>query len=306
MPIVPAMDDAPPEPCADLGFDPAQPIWSESVALFVCDADAGAAVSLRMCRYPDAGRAWLWVHAIGQGGAWGYNVDHVPCGTDRTDVDAGDVAYETGTGDGEFRRHGPATAPGRADVSVSVDAHPGLDAPDEAGAVGVTVTGSFVPTTAAGATLPGRTEVFGDAEVRVEVSGGTSFTVAGRAQWHEQHQTDPRFLQPFVYASLRGREQSLVALAGRLRSGGFARGRAGDRMFSEARIEEPAGGRHPIVLVDADHGSEHAGDVIVRHTIHIPIYGARWWGTIVAASLDGSPLTGSINRWQPRPRLARA
>lgn len=296
------------EPCPKMGFDITAPIWSESVALFVTTPDAASAVSIRLCRYPSAGTEWLWVHAFTPGGAWAYNVDHLPCGDDVTDVDAGDVSYRAGGA--ELTRLGPRDGPTGGAIDVEVAAHRGPEAPDSEGAVPIRISGTFTPAMSAGATLPGRSELLGDARVRVQV-GEDVFTVDGHAQFHEQHQENPRFVVPFTYASLRGPDLSLIALIGPRASGGFGRRReesaaaaaasasvpATAQRYSAARIPEPEGGRHPIEL-ELEGGGRVAGEATVVHSLIIPIYGRPWWGTLVTATVDGASLSGSVNRWR--------
>ena len=295
------------DPCAGIGFDITEPIWSESVALFVTSADATEAVSLRLCRYPEAGTAWLWAHVFTTDGAWSYNVDHLPCAGSVTDVDAADATYAI---DGAtFTRSGPRDAATGGAVAVQVDAHPGADAPDEEGTTPVRIHGTFTPAGTGGGTLPGRSELLGQAEIAVELPDRT-VTVAGAAQFHEQHQSNPRFVVPFTYASLRGPALSLVALVAPRASGGFAihHDRAGvdagePRLvtFREARLSEPDDGAHRVELIAEDPADTLRGDARVVHSFTIPLYGRPWWGPLVTADLDGKPVSGSVNRWRFQP-----
>lgn len=297
------------DPCAEIGFDITQPIWSESVALFVTSADATEAVSLRLCRYPEAGRAWLWAHVFTADGAWSYNVDHLPCDGTITDVDAADVTYAI---DGaSFTRAGDREAATGGTVAVEVDAHAGADAPDETGATRLRITGAFTPAGAGGGILPGRSELLGHAEVTVELPDRT-IVMAGRAQFHEQHQSNPRFVVPFTYASLRGPELSLVALVAPRGSGGFAlhhgpsgagTAAAASRAvtFAEARIAVPDDDGHAIELLAEDPADGVTGHASIVHSFTIPVYGRPWWGTLVTADLDGAAVSGSVNRWRFQP-----
>lgn len=294
------------DPCPKLGFDILSPIWSESVALFVTSADATEAVSLRLCRYPSAGTAWLWAHVFTADGAWSYNVDHISCDDAVTDVDAADVTYAIEGA--SFTRAGTRENPTSGSAVVSVDAHVGANAPDDEGDTPIRIEGSFTPAGSAGGILSGRSELLGDAEVAVRV-GDRSFAVSGRAQFHEQHQTNPRFVVPFTYATLRGPSLSAVALVAPRGSGGFAL-RHGARSaeskpaaFAAARIDAPADGAatHAIELVGEDEADTVRGEARIVHSFTIPLYGRPWWGTLVTADLDGHRTSGSVNRWQFQP-----
>ena len=292
------------DPCGSLGFDITAPIWSESVALFVTTPAAASAASIRLFRFPSAGTAWLWVHVFTPNAAWAYNVDHVPCGSEVTSVDGDDVAYRAGGA--TFTRLGPREAPTGGTIDVEVAAHAGHEAPDVDGETPIRVSGTFTPAVSAMATLPGRSELLGDASVRVQVGDGEAITIAGHAQFHEQHQDNPRFVVPFTYASLRGPDLSLIALIGPRASGGFGSRRAtasgsaapaSPQRYSAVRIPEPEGGRHAIEL-EAGPGEALTGEAVVVHSFTIPVYGRPWWGTLVTATIDGAPLSGSVNRWR--------
>lgn len=282
-------------PCDRIGFDVTQPVWSESVALFVTSADGQSAVSLRLCRYPSAGTAWVWAHVFTPEGSWAFNVDHHPCGPEVTDVDADDVTYAV---DGiTFDRHGSRATPSGGSVAMRVMAHQGAEAPDAEGTEPVNITGAFTPSAAAGATLPGRSELLGEATVLIDAEGHAPITVSGHAQFHEQHQDAPRFVVPFTYASLRGPDLSMIALIGPRASGGFSRGGDGEHRYTAARIPAPIDSAHAIEL-DAETGATVTGRAEVVRSFTIPVYGRPWWGTIVAATIDGHRLTGSVNRWR--------
>lgn len=299
-------DDPGLDPCPKLGFDILEPVWSESVALFVTSADAADAVSLRLCRYPSAGTAWLWAHVFTADNAWSYNVDHLPCDDTVTDVEAADVTYALEGA--AFTRDGSREAPTGGTAVVAVNAHIGTDAPDAEGSTPVRIEGTFTPSGSAGGILPGRSELLGTAEATVHV-GDRTFAVAGPAQFHEQHQTNPRFVVPFTYATLRGPSLSAVALVAPRRSGGFAlHHEAGSAevqavAFSTATIDAPADGAatHAIELIGAEPGDTVRGEAHIVHNFTIPLYGRPWWGTLVTAELGGHHVSGSVNRWRFQP-----
>lgn len=287
------------EPCRALNYDHLAPEWSSSVALFVTSPNARDAVSVRLAVTPSAGTAWLWVHAIVDGRELAYNVDHVVARRRPVDVLADDAVYETPAGSCRLARIGPRGAPQWTEIDVTVSAHEGLRAPDAPGPVKLRVHGRFQPAAAEGGTLPGRSELLGDADIAVVVDGEEIGRVAGASQWHEQHQDAPRFVTPFTYASLRGPSLSLIALIGPNASGGFARGEDGERTFDAAVIPEPEDRQHAFALHGPDGSLE--GQLSVVHELIIPVYGRPWWGTLVAGEIDGHPVSGSVNRWRFHP-----
>lgn len=274
-------------------------IRSESVLLSCVSADARWGVFTRLCRYPSADTAWVWVHVATPDGAWTYANDQVPCGSEPLDVDADDVRYSAGPGiEGAWEREGPRGTPARAAAQLTVDAHRGTAALVGAGPERVDLGMRFRPAYAAGATLKGRSEALGQADVRVRV-GEVEEHFTGAGQWHEQVQSAPRFRAPFTYVSLVGDDLALIGLHGPRRSGGFVRGAAGDHLVVGVEVDEPDDDGHHALRIEQEDGAVLEGSVDVVHAYELPLYGRRWRGTFVTADVAGHALSGYVNRWRP-------
>jgi hypothetical protein len=267
--------------------------------LFVASGDGLDAVSLRLCTYPSVGTAWVWVHAICGGESWSYNLDHVRSGSERVDVMGADPVYEVADASVRFMRRGRREAPEEGVVDVDVPAHRGLCAPNAPGTSALRISATFSPTASQGGILPGRSELLGTAAVAISVDGRAIGTVRGAAHWHEQHQDRVRFVTPFTYASLRGPDVSLVALIVPSGSGGFTRGATCDAVYRAAHIPEPIDGHHPLRLTGDD--ADLRGELEITNEIIIPVLGRPWWGTIVRGTVEGHPVSGSVNRWRFAP-----
>ena len=245
--------------------------------------DARSGVFARLCRYPDAGVAWIWVHAATPEGSWTFVDDNAACTNERLDLDADNLEYSarpaaeaawTRTGS----RHAPTGATLRLNMAAQVEA-------------------TFEPLHASGASLPGRSEVLGRAHVHMAFYGvDTEFD--GVAQWHEQEQAAPRFLVPFTYASLLSDDTAMLAVIGPRRSGGFLRGTLGDRTLDRVDIS-PAGDTGFAIEATTDTGETVKGTAKIGHAYDLNVYGRRWRGTFVTAELAGARLTGFVNRWDP-------
>ena len=274
-------------------FDAAAEIHSESVLLSVVTEDASAALFARLCRYPSAQTAWAWVHVLTAAGCWSYTDDRVGCAPEPLDLTDDVVRYEASAPvRGSWKRNGPRDAPDSAELAISVPAHPVTSGPAGPGTVALNVEARFSPRHGGGGTLPGRSEVLGDAVVEVS-AGDTVLNFGGVAQWHEQEQSAPRFRVPFTYASLQGDGIALIALIGPKASGGFLRGDLGDLRLTEASI-----GPEDLML-RTEQGTALRGTSEVVHAYSLPIYGRTWRGTFVRATLEGRSIVGFVNRWDP-------
>lgn len=267
-------------------LDPAAENFSESVLLTAIAEDARTGVFARLCRYPDAGVAWVWVHVVAEGRSWTFVDDDAPCGPDHLDLDADEIVYDAGPAvDAVWRRSGTRQAPVEASLDLALG-----------GAVDAQVHIAFAPGHASGGSLPGRTEVLGRSTVQATVDGRT-IAFDGVGQWHEQEQSAPRFLVPFTYLSLAGDDLALLGLIGPRASGGFLRGAGTDALLRRISIEPTAAGF--AVKAEIDGGDTIRGDVEVGHAYTLPVYGRPWSGTFVTAEVAGRRLAGFVNRWDP-------
>ena len=273
-----------------LPYDIEQPVRSEAVLLAAFAPSDGHGFTIRLCRYPTASIAWLWVQSfLPDGSVHTFNIDHLPCGSEPVDPDRPEVDYRI---DGvAFERSGDRNEPASANVRASVRAHASSVAPDVPGRVPLDVAASFVPFAAGGPSARGRSEVHGRVSGTVTVDG-VAHEITGVGQWHEQLQDQPRFRAPFTYACLIGERESVVGVV----SGDFSRGTlrevARSRALGSLRIE-PRGDRF---LITADDRSFTAS---VTHRTTIPLYGLPWHGTRVIAEGNTGPLAGMINSFDP-------
>jgi hypothetical protein len=250
----------------------------------------------RLSRYPSLGQTWLWGHAFLPGRVFAYTDDSLPCGPGVTDTTAPGTTYVNAEPHAEFRRAGAREAMTGATLSLRVPAHEDPHAPGGPGPVPLRVEATFRADRRTGGSLPGRMEVLGEVEWTLEVAGERlEMTTAGH--WHEQHQEAQRFVVPFTYVSLRGRDLSFVAILARRGASGFAY--RGDAIVSIESFEiEPRAPRRAFTIVLAD-GTLVAGHVDRVHDYSVPIYHHRRPGSQVAGLANGEPVAGTVNDWAP-------
>lgn len=267
-------------------LEPAAENFSESVLLTAIAGDARSGVFARLCRYPDAGVAWVWVHLVADGRSWTFVDDDAPCGPDHLDLDGDGIIYDARPpADAVWRRSGPRHAPTDASLELSL-----------VGPLVAQVQVSFTPGHASGASLPGRTEVLGRSTVRATIDG-RPIDFDGVGQWHEQEQSTPRFLVPFTYLSLAGDDLAILGVIGPRASGGFVRGEGADAVLRRISVEPGANGF--AIEVETDGGDTMRGEAEIGHAYTLPVYGRPWTGTFVTAAVAGRRLTGFVNRWDP-------
>lgn len=285
-------------------LDTAAENYSESVLLTAIASDARSGVFARLCRYPDARVAWLWIHIVDQGRSWTFVDDDAPCGSEHLDLDGDEISYDaTPAADAVWRRSGTRHAPAEASLHLSLALVPdigGAEEPSPPEPVDASIHVSFTPGHATGGTLPGRTEVLGRSTVRATVDG-RSIAFDGAGQWHEQEQAAPRFLVPFTYASIAGDDTALLGLIGPRASGGFIRGAGADAVLRRISIDPTGDSSLTGFAIEAetDGGDTIRGRAEIGHEYTLPVYGRRWRGTFVTAEVEGRRLAGFVNRWDP-------
>jgi hypothetical protein len=266
---------------------------SEAVYLDLVTEDAGCGLIVRLCRHPQEGYAWLWGHVFLDGRVYAFTQHDVPCTAAITAVDADAVAYcsEGGWSTLTVERSGTLAALRSATVKGAYDVHESRHAPHGPGALSLTIEATFTPAARAVSNRPGRNEVLGNVAARISI-GRHAFELAGRGQFHEQVQTDPRFTAPFTYGTLRGARAGLV----------FIRGAAGARghwieghlAVPVDRVElSPPGSVRAIVLHSGDRIRE--GLLHTRYDYSVPVGENIRPGTLVSGTIDGEPLSGCVN-----------
>ena len=90
---------------------------SESVHSGVSSEDGEQRLTMRLCRYPQLGLAWVWMHARVDGQFYSF-IDHIaPCRTDASQVAEDRVRYSDTAAALVFERTGKVSAPTSASAS---------------------------------------------------------------------------------------------------------------------------------------------------------------------------------------------
>lgn len=260
---------------------------TESVYLDVVSPDGRTGFVARLARHVDEGVGWLWLHVFTDGAIFAFARDDLPL-AGRPTVETGEGAVyelESDVGSAIFARAGDPTAPSGATVTVKLPSK------------GVRLEATFTPTGHAGSNLPGRTEVLGRVDATVVTATG-EHRMIGLGQFHEQHQTTPRFRVPFTYGTLRGERLGLVFLVGPRASTAFVRDDDGVAVATAVRIE-PVGGERTLEL---DVGRKDPLRLQLTRTHHylLPIGGHPRESSLVVASTGPETLSGCVNDWEPR------
>lgn len=258
--------------------------YSESVQVACGDPAGNRFVVLRLCQYPEAGVAWLWAAAVIDG-RFALLVDNAAPWSGAPSVQEGaqaaSYAASTGAARFSFSRSGPRDRPTAAQASFD-GRHRGRR---------FAVSARFEPAAGFSGLLQGRSEQFGQVRAEVEM-GGRSVVIEGPGQWHEQPQTDPRFVDPFVYASLWGQGTYSTLLQTEDGSGGYIIRPDGVRRFDRAAFAAP--GRIRAVRAS---GPDGAVDFVLHEvrSYGFGVYRQTWRGAFVRTRLGDTPLIGFAN-----------
>jgi hypothetical protein len=265
---------------------------SESVHSGVSSPDGERRLTVRLCRYPEMGLAWLWVHARTPKGFYSF-VDHMaPCGRDATPEGGDRAVYADSAKTLVFQRSGDVGAPKAAAVTGAVRARKSAESKLGPGDHALSFEIAFTPARLYAGLNRGRTEVFGRTRASVTVDG-ERFEIEGPAQFHEQRQATARFTAPFAYITLWGETSaSTLLVTANRRDGYFLEGdKATDA--THVRLDPPGARRTFTVTLKDGRKIAGSGDLVQAYTI--PIVGQRWQGHMVRAQLDGKPLFGHMN-----------
>ena len=270
---------------------------SESIMLEAVSEDGSTAFGARICRYPSAGLAWIWVHALVAGRFYSFNSNEeaFESASESTPVD-GIVSFQRDAARFWTERRVDGSDRLAASLDVAVPAHRDPHAPQTDGAVELRIRASFLSDADPGSTRQGRLEALGTVDAAMEVDGRRA-SVYALGHWHQQIQGHPRFRQAFTYASLRGREASAVAVVRGSDAAGFWDS-GGQRRAIVSASFGPVGANR-VIEFGLDDGSKVRGSADVLCTYSVPIYVVRRPGSLVRATLGGAELTGSINDYDP-------
>lgn len=267
---------------------------SEAVYADCVSEDGRQGLVVRLCRYPEAGFAWLWCHLFLDGRTWAYTEHTLDCDGALTDLTADPTRYvlQWPSGAVRFERSGPREMPRRCLITARCSAHRSRHAPHGAGPEAVKVDVAFHPASRAVSNLAGRTEVLGTVEGSVVASGATT-PIRGRGQFHEQVQTAPRFTTPFTYLTLRGADIGFIAIRLRDRGRGFLL--RPDAVTEIVRIGlTPPGSERRLELEDQG-GTMTVGELVTTHDYSVPVFDGIRPGTLVTGTLGGRPVSGCVN-----------
>jgi hypothetical protein len=142
--------------------------------------------------------------------------------------------------------------------------------------------------------LAGRSELLGTTEVSMSI-GSSGYRVVGPGQFHEQVQQRPRFVAPFVYATLRGRGLSCIAIKTVEAARGFAVRGAGSAPIEVTAIEVTPPAPHRELRILLEDGGVLEGSVEATYRYTNRIFDDERQASVVRGTLGGEPISGCIN-----------
>jgi len=269
---------------------------SESVHSGICSPDGERRVTVRLCRYPDLGLAWVWMHARTPKGFYSY-IDHMAaCGRDPTPIEDDVATYADALRTIVFDRLGAVSKPTAAHIRGGARARKAADSSFGPGDHKLDVSIDFTPARLFSGLNAGRTEVFGHSRAVVTVDGDR-FEIEGPAQFHEQRQKTPRFTVPFSYLTLWGEQASATMLVTPGRHDGYILD--GDRTMEIDNVQVGPPGLRRKLSVRLKDGKTLAGEITLVQGYTVPIVGQSWQGHMVRAELGPYAFLGHANDFRP-------
>jgi hypothetical protein len=267
---------------------------SEAVYADCVSDDGRRGFVVRLCRYPEAGFAWMWCHLFADGQIYAYTGHTLACDGPLTDLSADPTAYALEWPDGAVRieRLGDRSAPGRCTIAARCAAHEARHPPHGSGPIAVRLDADFRPSSRAVSNLSGRTEALGTLEGQAVVDGRT-IRFSGRGQFHEQVQTAPRFTTPFTYLTLRGADLGFIGIRLREQGRGFLLRATTTTEIVRIGLSPP-GSERQLLLEDRS-GTRIRGALVTTFDYSIPVFDGCRPGTLITGTLDGQSVSGCVN-----------
>ena len=275
--------------------------YAESVMILAMSDDAGFEVSLRLARFPDTGKATVWLHIATDQGAWSLadeSFDLAVPGATLVDEDVVEFAAHHAEQSAVFtaggRHSGRLMGRVEATLLASATRHPTL----VPGNVPVRLDLAF-EAGSEGYRNNGRWEMTGTVSGTVTVGDHSAFTFAD-GKWHEQTGPRARFAPAFRYLNLQNRDAAILAIQYDNGFRGYALLPDGRHELTAVSIDPPQSQPRHFALT-LDDGRIIEGETRVVQEWSVPIEGQRRPGAGVVAQTSIGQLTGSLNDWEPAP-----
>lgn len=263
---------------------------SEAVYLDCVSEDAESGFIARLCRFPETGLAWTWLHVFHHGHVHSYTSHEVPCASDIVDESTDSVLYEAG--EFRFQRDGDRFNPRSASLTAAGLLYSGSNSPHGDGVLPCQISARFETERQGVQSRAGRSEVPGRVIAEIEL-GDIGIEFDARGQFHEQIQQDPRFNRPFTYATLRGADGGCVFIRGKRGATGTLIREGTSEPIVAVGIAPPGTIRRLEITVES--GERISGRAIATYQYEIPIFHMTRPGTLVTAQLGEMALSGCIN-----------
>ena len=269
--------------------------WSESIMVVYLSDDLKTGISYRICRFPDLNDTWVWCNLIAEGQMYSYTAQYLPCAANHNAPTNDAAVYDATGGLGNITRFGTSAELQKVSFLFRGGAFPGTEPHEGVGPVPVAVEGVFHPEHLHTQMQPSRYERIGRAAAKLTIAG-KSYRISGVCKQHEQTQMAPRFGPSFTYCDVWNENASLLGLLTVRGSGGdFQVGKA-SRKIARFEVAKPdASRRMAVILAD---GTRLDAVAEASLAFGIPIYDQVWRGAMVAITLDGQRMVGTLNDWR--------
>jgi hypothetical protein len=193
--------------------------------------------------------------------------------------------------DAKFVRTGTLKAPQKTELSARFTAQG--QGPHLRNRARVSLVAEFEPLSGYAGLLTGRTEAFGHAKFVLNITG-KKIVFEGPSQFHEQTQTEARFVTPFIFSRLWSKDLFSTLLIVPPNGGGY--------VINEGRPSAVSTPKAELTHTESkftftEGGVDRSVVLETRLAYQIPIYGALWQGRFVKGDMFGKTVVGMVNSW---------
>ncbi len=273
--------------------------FAESVVIGLLAEDGTLDLSLRLARFPQSGKAHIWLHVAAGEGAWSlvdevFELDY----HNATPVTEDDATFDASHRDQRVsfasrNRNGLLQGSIEANLLVTPTRHPQVGP----GTVPALIQLQFSAASPGFRSPTKRWELTGRTAGVVTI-GDQSWQIHHDGKWHEQTGSRPKFAPAFTDFNIQNSESSIVVIGRQQATGGYAdiAGEVSKVVEFSIEAQGPADRGFSITL---ENGRSITGVARVVQRWSVPIEGKRRPGSSVLVESNIGSFRGSLNDWEP-------
>lgn len=273
--------------------------FAESVAVSGLSEDITFSFSLRLGRLPPKDSGTLWMSSNIGGVHYAVAESQLALTSrDATPIKDSEVTFEVvGDSSAKFRSHMRHTGSMHGEVEARALAHPSSHPEEGAGEIPMSVSVAFRVGHMPVYVRPGRMEVMGRVNGRVQVGDiAHEFDMPGK--WHEQTGPRPKFAPAFTYLFVQGEGIGIMTSKHVNTAWGYVLQNGAITAVTALDID-PYGANPRHLTVTLEDGRKIEATARIIREVSVPIEGHRRPGATVIVDSEIGLMVGALNDWDP-------